>query len=528
MALTSAQTERTVLLALFLCGNAMPIHQAYARGDSEAEHACIGLLGEVWPGAVVTSAEILDQSAPGTIRIHPSFDETVAVRLPARCRIEGVIDGRTGADGKQYGLRFALALPLAWNGRFAYQGGGGFNGVLREPVGPHSGPVPALASGFAVISTDGGHSGAGPIFFGDQQASLDFAFNAVPSVTRLGQYLATQFYRRAPHHSYSVGCSTGGREGMLAAQLYPLLFDGVLAGAPAMNTWTSQVISWNAELAFARAAPRDPESGRMDLRAAFPADDQRLLHAAVLHQCDALDGLADGQVSRPGACQFHPATLVCEGAKTTSCLSAAQVVALETAFAPIPGAVGETTTAGFPWDPGLLGEHVSTIPSLLPSGVPTQFGPPPDAASFEATEYLLRAREHPVSALNDASRWTNLNTFHGSGGRLILWHGAADAWFSMNETVTWFDRMTTANPGADFARFYAVPGVGHCGGGGTDSFDLLTPLVEWVEEGRAPQAITAVSSTRPALARPLCPWPSYARYRGGETDKAESFICSDG
>src|SRR5262245_61517696 len=135
--------------------------------------------------------------------------EKPADNLPPRCRIDGVIDQRTGAGGKAYGIGFALALPDNWNGRFLMQGGGGLNGSVQNPVGGQvSGDASALARGFAVVSTDTGHKGTGAVdgsFMEDQQAALDFYFSAIGRVTVVAKEMITRYYGRAANHSYYVG-----------------------------------------------------------------------------------------------------------------------------------------------------------------------------------------------------------------------------------------------------------------------------------------------------------------------------------
>src|SRR3954469_23782702 len=162
-----------------------------------------------------------------------------ALKLPAYCRVDGVIDRRTGGDGKPYGIGFAIALPDEWNGRFLQQGGGGVKGNGAFPLGAQAaGTTPALVRGFAIVTTDTGHTASGfdASFMREQQAQLDFAYQAVGRVAGLAKQIVAQYYGKAADHSYFAGCSTGGREAMMMAERYPTFFDGIVAGAPAMRT----------------------------------------------------------------------------------------------------------------------------------------------------------------------------------------------------------------------------------------------------------------------------------------------------
>jgi feruloyl esterase len=190
----------------------------------EADRAarCEALIKLDLAGVEITNAKLVPAAAAGLMLSNPTAKKMIPVAMPEYCRVEGVINRRKGAEGVEYGIGFALALPSNWNGRLMFQGGGAFNGRIIEPYGliEALGDETALTRGFAVISTDSGHTGApfDTTFMRDQQAALDFAYNAVPAVTGLGKDLAARYFGRAPHHSYSYGCSTGGREGMIAAQ----------------------------------------------------------------------------------------------------------------------------------------------------------------------------------------------------------------------------------------------------------------------------------------------------------------------
>lgn len=201
-------------------------------------------------GMVITKAEPIPTAPPGTVRFSAYSPDTIPVAIPSYCRADGVIDPRVGVDGKAYAIGFAIALPDNWNSRFLFQGGGGLNGSVTPPLGAQAtGDVPALARGFAIVSTDSGHKGAvfDASFMKDQQAALDFDQVAVGRVALIAKEIIAQYYGQPAKHSYWAGCSTGGREGMLMSQRYPTYFDGIVAGDPAMRTGYSNIaLAWAA------------------------------------------------------------------------------------------------------------------------------------------------------------------------------------------------------------------------------------------------------------------------------------------
>jgi feruloyl esterase len=502
---------------------------------------CQALTRLHWPSVEITGAKMVPAAPAGTVPYGPFTKVTIPVALPEHCRVEGVINRRKGAGGVEYGMGFALNLPSNWNGRFMFQGGGAYNGTINEPrgLGAGFGDDPALANGWAVIATDSGHKGApfDTTFMRDQQAALDFAFNEVPTVTNLGKNLVKEVYGRVPDHSYSVGCSTGGREGMTAAERYPDLFDGIVAGDPAMRVANMRIAGWNATIAFNRIAPRDAQGNPLRLEG-FPLEDQKLVHAAVAKQCDRLDGLEDGLILNLAACKFDPAILQCKSGKNADCLSAEQVAALKTAFGGPKDSQGEPLYTGFPYDLGLLGEHPDSPMHLLPADVPgiydlppgpgdviSQSGKVPSPFAFDFGAEVARIRADAVETLTDTKSWTDLGSFYRRGGKIILFNGASDPWTSAYDTLDYFEQNKAANPDFDSIRFYSIPGMAHCGGGGLERFNMLTALVDWVEKGKAPGAIVATDLTR-QTARPLCPWPQYGRYKGaGDPKDAASFEC---
>jgi hypothetical protein len=454
------------------------------------------------------------------------------VTLPAYCRVDGVLDRRTGADGRPYGIGFALALPGDWNGRFLFQGGGGLNGTVQMPLGnAAAGDRPALTRGFAVVSTDSGHTGQvfDATFMREQQASLDFAYVAVGRVAVLAKQIIARYYGKPADHSYFTGCSTGGREAMLMTQRYPTYFDGVVSGAPAMRTAYSGIgDEWVATM-LNTVAPKDA-SGRASARAALSDDQKKNVMDGLLRACDEADGLKDGMIFNTTACRFDPKALVCDASKSAGCLTAAQADAIEKGFAGPKDSKGRAVYPGFPFDTGI--NATQGIPGLLHGGS-NPVGPPFSSTTMDVDARAAAAAASQTDILTATASWTNLNTFSGRGGKLLFFHGVSDPWFSAFDTIDYYDRITTANGGPEkvreWSRLYLAPGMGHCGGGAAavDSFDLLSAVVDWVEKGAAPNSVTGTSRAQPGRSRPLCSYPEYARYKGpGDPEVAASFECS--
>jgi len=485
---------------------------------------CSALAGFTPPDArlEITRAEKLAASRLST---GPQGAPAMAgLTMPAHCRVEGILDRRTGVGGKQYGIRFALALPDNWNGRFLFQGGGGLNGSVNPPIGQvASGDAPAIIRGFAVVSTDTGHQGSvfDGSFFEDQQAALDFYYVANGRVTVLAKQLITRYYGRAPEKSYFTGCSTGGREAMVMSQRYPTYFDGIVAGAPAMITGHSNMALAFMESIFSRGGKKPSEF--------LSEADRKLVVDSLLAACDELDGIKDGMIFNTRACKFDPVKLACKDGQTAGCLGREQAEALKIAFEGPKTSRGRQAYPGFPFDPG-IGDR-GGLPGLLHGPrIPVPVERP---AAFDVDAELEKV-ESDVNARIGDSTWTNLSTFAGRGGKLIFFHGMADPWFSALATLGYYERLQAAGGGRaaveNWSRLFLVPGMAHCGGGSAalDRFDMLTAIVDWVEKGQAPEKVIATGRTFPGRSRPLCPYPKYAHYKGsGDPNDASSYICRE-
>ena len=454
--------------------------------------------------------------------------------LPAHCRVDGIMDRRTGTDGKTYGIRFAIALPDNWTGQYLQQGGGGLNGTVGEPTGAQAaGDQPALVRGFAVATTDTGHQSSGGGFDGsfmqDQQAALDFEYIANGRVAVLAKQIIESYYGKPVTHSYFVGCSTGGREAMLMSQRYPLYFDGIVAGAPAMRTGHSNLATRTVTVNLNKVAPKDP-NGQPLPGGGLTDGDRKAVIAKLLDVCDSRDGMKDGMIFDATGCNFKPADLQCPGAKMEGCLSKEQVDAIQAGFAGPKDSRGNQVYPGFFFDTGITATG-GGIPGLLASGN-SPLGPPTTALTQDVDAEAARANTNPTALIGDSSTWTNLSTFSSHGGKLIFYHGISDPWFSAKDTIDYYQRMSTANGGEtkvkDWSRLFLSPGMGHCSGGSAalDTFDMLTAAVNWVEKNTPPDSVTVTGRAFPGRSRPLCAYPTHAQYNGaGDPENANNYSC---
>jgi len=448
--------------------------------------------------------------------------------LPAYCQVDGTIEKRTGRNGKPYGIGFSVAMPDEWNGRFLFQGGGGLNGAVNPPMGAqYAGDLPALAQGFAIVSTDSGHKAGNfdATFMEDQEAGLNFLYQAVGKVTVVGKAIVAEHFGKNADHSYFVGCSTGGREAMIVSQRYPTYFDGIVAGAPAMRTGYSNLgLRW-ATTTLNAIAPKD-DKGVPQTAQALSDTDRKLVSDRMLEACDALDGQKDGLVFAAPSCKFDPAVLACKGSKTDSCLSTAQVAAVKKVMSGPVASDGRQVYPGYLWDTGIIatrGLAGVLVGPMIPEG--------PTSDTTMNVDAQAAAAHDARSMVGDSNAWTNLSTFQGHGGKLIYFHGQSDPWFSAIDTVQYYERLATDNgptPVQDWSRLFLVPGMGHCNGGEhtPDRFNMVDAIVNWVEGNRAPDRIIATGASMQGESRPLCPYPAHAQFDGkGDPKDAASYSC---
>ena len=493
----------------------------------------------------------------------------------AHCLVKGRMNQRKGIDGQDYAIGFEMRLPEQWNGRFFYQANGGIDGVVQPALGALGGGprTGALAQGFAVVSSDAGHTGRqNPRFGAEPHARADYGYQAVGTLTPMAKALIAAAYGKSPDRSYIGGCSNGGRHTLVAAARYGDQYDGFLVGAPGYrlpNAALAQLWAapqWKALATPGATAPHpfNPAARIIDLGTALTAAERQTVARAIVERCDGLDGARDGIVGDTAACQraFDLARDVptCGPDRNGQCLNAAQkqLLASVHAGARTPGV--KAVYSGFPWDPGIAaanwaqwkfvnsqvldpaaGYIFMTPPrSLDPFTVDIEAG----LKATTATDAMFTTSASAVISMPGHENPVGLIPVRARGAKILLYHGVSDAIFSADDTVALMQRMDRAVGGssADFARYFPVPGMAHCSGGpATDQFDPLGPLVRWVEQGEAPQALQAsargagnpggANAELPAgwsatRTRPLCPWPQVARFQGGDLESAASFRCT--
>ncbi|WP_426957925.1 tannase/feruloyl esterase family alpha/beta hydrolase [Muricoccus radiodurans] len=508
--------------------------------------------------ATIPAAEIALPTSGATIteaRFHPPGPSPVPgnATLPARCEILGRI---APVDPAAPPILFQVNIPEDWNGKAVQYGGGGFNGVLitglaqlRENLteSPHP-----LERGFVTFGTDSGHQNAPGVeiqaFALNDEALENFAHAAYPKVRDTAIAVIRAATGRSPYRIYYYGSSEGGREGLMLAQRYPTLYDGIVSSVP--------VINWTGLQVFGT------RGGQMQREGAWLSPETvRLLHDATLRACDALDGLEDGIVSNQPACRaaFSPRALLCTGNTTTDCLTEPQLAFIETHRSPLrydsPLPTGLTEYPGAPvggeaQPDGLIawttGPQAPRFPLPDPATQARQWSygngairyflardPAYDPARFRLSDFPAQAAR--ISALMDATS-PDLSAFAARGGRLILKEHTADYAQSPGAGIAWWESVRGRLGDATldgFARFYLHHGANHTGVATNVAtgqplpghVDLLGALDAWVERD-APPPEPMIHFTRDRRAtRPLCRYPAYPHFTGNDPARASSFTC---
>lgn len=530
--MTSTRTFLS-LLAAFI---ALLVAACGGGNDSQAAPLAV-----VKPTAACTSLASVDLTDIGGVgsTITSATEGTVTVNGAAVrfCTVEGTLAPAIG---------FRVRLPIdTYAQRILSIGCGGLCGNISAAVDPGTsyGCPLVQSGGFVIASTNMGHSGSEPNWSQDAQRRVDFAYRGVHVTTLASKKLTQAYYGQKAARSYFVGCSDGGREGLMAAQRYADDYDGIVAGAPAFlfDIQNSLLHGWQAR------SNRDNglTTGNVVL---YPAK-AAVLHKAVVAACDALDGQTDGLLADPRQCHFDPATIQCaaDATDTSACLTATEVITVKKLY---NGPTDPTTHRRILVGGPQYGSELNWAGVFVPPTdvVTTRLGgdnfvggaryliftdaTPPVLDDFEFTESFMN-RLRPRHPLNDATN-PDLSAFEATGGKLLLWHGWADQHISPIGTIAYYEAMqkTMGQTKMDaFMRMYIAPGIAHCGGGeGLEKMDLVTAMIDWVEQGKTPNAVmtnrTDTAGTVTAT-RPMYPYPAVAKYNGtGDANAAASYSSS--
>lgn len=458
--------------------------------------------------------------------------------VPEYCRVLGYV---------RPAINFEIRMPTNWNGKFYMAGCGGYCGKLESD---RSGFINAMAyaipRGYTVSTMDSGHWGSSSVdgrwAYDNPVAEVDWAYRAVHETQAVTKAVIKAYYGKAPEKSYFQGCSTGGRMALMEAWKYPEDFDGILCGAPAMD-YTGLVGTFFAWLVQANTGP--------DGKDIITPAKVGLIQKAVYERCDKVDGVVDGLIDDPRKCDFDPVTLRCPpGQSGNDCLSEAEVKTLQKWYGGAKDSAGKQLyPGGIPmgsepyWWLWLTGNEKGggrLIPLFVANFLQYMAfrddpGPGYTTMNFDFDKDPQKLAF--MAAIYNSDN-PDLSKFKKRGGKLILWHGWADAIVTPQKTVDYYEAVQNALGGAaqtqDFFRLFMIPGVDHCGllsGPGINQmgFDPLSALEAWVEKGAPPESLLATKKGQKGetlWTRPLCPYPKVAKYKGvGDINDAASFEC---
>ena len=526
--------------AALLLAAAAALHAA----PSAAATACADLTSFLLPDTTITLAQ--SYTAGATV----SGSTKAPVDL---CRVAGTIK-----PGPQSNIHFEVWIPTEanWNGKYQQTGNGGFAGSISL-----GNIANAVSRGYATAATDDGTSGppaGAPAFINNPDVALDYGFRAVNATSEKSKAIISMLMGRGPSHSYFVGCSDGGREGLQEAQRFPHDFDGIIVGSPINDQIGEFASSYLYNMQATLGGPQT--NGVPD--AYIPSSKLPLLTNAALAQCVGKDGgvASDLFLSDPRQCRFRPETVQCRrGDDPATCLTAAQVDAARKLYAG-PHDDGVLLFPGLePGGEAAAGGWANWITGTSPAAPGSQYGLGKGFAcslmkNALDCDYLsidvvqqdneARVRFQPIIA----SINPDLAPFRARGGKMIQYAGWADAAVPPENGLNYYRKVArTIGDPRDFYRVFMVPGMAHCSGGaGPNAFgngtvngpvidaehDLVKALERWVEQGIAPQRIIATHYLNNTAAqgvqfqRPLCPYPERGEYTGsGDPNDAANFQC---
>lgn len=513
----------SALLALTLhCGDA-----SAARGNAYgfAEAATSSVNYSATPHSAVLSCAAMTKTTGSGVALSSQLIAATAT-VPEHCRITGTIPAEIG---------FEINLPTQWNGRLWMYGNGGFAGEDANAPREVDSRAAGLSKGFATARTDTGHLDAkeplASFAYNRVDKLIDHGYRAVHETVLLAKVLVNEYYARPPNYSYWDGCSTGGRQGMMSASRYPEDFDGIMAGAPTLR-WSDVMMKGLANHQALQTAPT-----------LTPAKLGNVFKA-MLAKCDAKDGVTDGLLSNPPACDFNPKVDLpqCGAAVTDTCFTDAETTALQrlrdgpkikgaTYFPQYPGV--EDPSASIPWI-FWPGGPSPTVLTLFGESYMKYFAFETQDPAYDWSKFNFDTDPDRMGRINSIlNPEPELAAFKARNGKILSYWGWADA--ALNPIMgTDYYNAVSAKLGLaqtqSFYRMFFVPGVAHCSGGyGPHQIDAMTPLIEWVEAGKAPDRLPAklVTAGVTKYNRSYCPYPQTTVHTGGDTESPANWRCEE-
>jgi hypothetical protein len=496
------------LLAGSLIACAISLTAMAAPAANPAE--CTSLMTLTLPDVKVTEAVAVPAAATGAVRV-------------AHCRVAGVI-------GKE--IKFALLLPDDWNRKFVMGGGGGFVYQIDNQARA------VVNAGYATVGTDTGHQAAAVTdaswALNNAERQVNFGYLGVHRTAEVAKAIVSHYYRSRAARSYFSGCSNGGRQALMEAQRFPDDFDGIVAGAPAYD-FTAIGAQFIKDI---RSAFPDPRNIAEPISIAT----LKAVETQVVEKCDALDGVKDGLIDDPRACNVDVAALTGVTDTQRAMLKAiyGETKNTDGVIYPAQPFGGEGEPAG--WQAWITGVNPLTMTAQKSPSLRYGFGTEMfkylvfNDPSFDYTRYDLSTyrKDTTFAATFLNATDPNLDAFKTRGGKLLLWHGWSDPALTALASVKYYDQVQARDPNVrDYFRMFMMPGVLHCAGGpGPDTVDWAAAIDEWVEQGKAPDRLIAQkragvgAAATVARTRPLCAYPQRAVYTGtGSIDQAENFVC---
>jgi feruloyl esterase len=441
------------------------------------------------------------RAAPGTVTSAAVVKVKLTTGNVAFCDARGVIAPH---------IHFEIRLPAAtWHGQYLQEGCGTFCGYVKLSNFPLTGfTCGAADSGELALATDDeGHTSApadASWAKNSQVARVVFGLTSENSLYHMSRAIIAAYYGRPAAYSYYDGCSDGGREALMLAERYPADFNGIIAGAAAINLAASSGMFWP----WMVRANTAPDGHQIVTSEVIPA-----LHAAVIRAC----GNREGIITDPRRCGFNPASIQCRpGERASSCLTPAQVVAVREFYLGPTDPQGQSLYYGGEPYGSELGWIGGFVEPATDKGAPANseaallalsylrylaFEPNPPTDFSLADVKFTRREFHAVNRLGEAlynADDPDLRAFAARGGKLIMYQGWADQSITPWSSLDYYAAVERASGGfgasQSFSRLYMIPAAYHClfaPDGDTNMADFLTKLIAWVQVGAAPGAVQA-------------------------------------